>query len=325
MAKRGRKQKGVLADEILNSPPQISIEEKTERGAASRLLPLKNDLVFKLVFGDHRYIAIIRAFLIAALDIPAEEYEDLKIIDPHLERDSPADKLGILDVRIQLKNKKLIAVEVQIRKTPYMAERVAFSTGRNLARQISPGQDYAAIERVVTIVIADHDMISADNSYHHVFKLYDKDNGVLLTDVMEIHTLDLRKLPETADIGGKEGELLDWLRLIRSEDEEEIEMLATKTDEMKMTVGHLKVLSADESARMLYEARELYLMDEAVRRRVAVAEGEARGEARGEAKGEAKRIEDKLEVARNFVKMGLPPEQVAQGTGLSVEEISALR
>jgi predicted transposase/invertase (TIGR01784 family) len=99
-------------------------------------LPLKNVLVFKLVFGDHRHIAAIRAFLTAALDIPAEEYEDLEIIYTHMERDSPDDKLGILDVRAQLKSKKLISVEVQIRKTPSMAERVTFPTGRNMARQI---------------------------------------------------------------------------------------------------------------------------------------------------------------------------------------------
>jgi hypothetical protein len=57
---------------------------------------------------------------------------------------------------------------------PSMAKRVAFSTGRNLSRQIGPGQDYTRIEKVVTIVIADYDMIDADKSYHHVFRLYDK-------------------------------------------------------------------------------------------------------------------------------------------------------
>jgi hypothetical protein len=195
------------------------------------LLPLKSDIVFKLVFGDHRNIGIVRAFLVAALDIPEEEYEDLEIIDPHLERDSPDDKLGILDVRIKLKNKKLVSVEVQVRKVPDMAERLAFSTGRNLSRQISPGDKYEKIARVVTIAIAD----------------------------MEIHTLELRKLPETPVSDAKENELLDWLRLIRSEKEEEIEMLATKTKEMKMAVGSLKKLSADEQTRMIYEAREMHL------------------------------------------------------------------
>jgi predicted transposase/invertase (TIGR01784 family) len=314
MAKRGRKTKGTQADGTTGDQP------KTPK--MPRLLPLKNDLVFKMVFGDHRYIAIIRAFLMATLDIPAEEYENLEIIDPHLERDSPGDKLGVLDVRVQLKNKKLISVEVQVRKTPFMAERLAFSTSRNLARQISPGQHYAAIERVVTIVIADYDMIDADNSYHHVFRLYDKDNGVLLTDVMEIHTLELRKLPETAGSDEKEGELLDWLRLIRSESEEEIEMLSAKTEEMKMTVGRLKYLSKDEQARMLYEARELYLMDEAVRREVAVAEGEARGRAEGKAEGEAM---SKLEVARSMLTDGLPVETVMKYTGLDENSILSLQ
>jgi predicted transposase/invertase (TIGR01784 family) len=153
-----------------------------------RLLPLKNDLVFKLIFGDYRYVAIIRAFLIAALYIPAEEYEELEIIDPHLERDSPYDKLGILDVRVRLRNKKLISVEIQVRKMPFMAERAAFSAGSGLSRKIAPGQTYARIERVVTIVIADYGMIDADEHYHHVFKLYDPDKRVLFTDVMEIHT-----------------------------------------------------------------------------------------------------------------------------------------
>lgn len=36
------------------------------------------------------------------------------------------------------------------------------------------------------------------------------------------------------------------------------------------------------------------------------------------------RIEEKYEVARNFLKMGLSPEQVAEGTGLSVSEVESL-
>jgi predicted transposase/invertase (TIGR01784 family) len=325
MVKRGRKQ-GVQVNETTTETPQTSMKARTISGDSPRLLPLKNDIVFKMVFGDHRYITAIRAFLTAVLDIPADEYEDLEIIDPHLERDSPDDKLGILDVRVQLKNKKLISVEIQIRKTPFMAERVVFSTSRNLARQIGPGQGYGKIERVVTILIADYDMIPGGKSYHHIFRLYDKDNGVLLTDVMEIHTLELRKLPETVGASGKEGELLDWLRLIRSESEEEIEMLATKTEEIKMAVGRLKQLSADEQARMLFEARELYLMDEAARRAAAVAEGEARGRAEGEVKGRAKgKAEGKLEMVKQMLQSGFDIEVISRVSGMTAKEINDLK
>jgi predicted transposase/invertase (TIGR01784 family) len=296
-------------NETASGTPQKSNIDKKVRGSAPRLLPLKNDLVFKLIFGDHQYTATIRAFLIAALDIPAEEYEELEIIDPHLERDSPGEKLSILDVRVQLKNKKLISVEIQLLKTLYMSERVAFSTGRNLARQIGPGQDYAAMARVVTIVIADYDMIEGGKSYRHLFKLYDKNNGVLLTDIMEIHTLELGKLPEDVGADDKESELLDWLRLIRSESEEEIEMLAKKTEELKTTVSRLKQLSADERTRMLYEARQLYLMDEAVRLKTAVAEAEAK---------------EKIKMVKGMLLNGIEIGVISRISGMSEEEIRNL-
>ena len=53
----------------------------------------------------------------------------------------------------------------------------------------------------------------------------------------------------------------------------------------------------------------------------AKAIGLAEGLAEGEKKGEHKKA---IETARNFLKMGLSIEQVAQGTGLSVEEIKKL-
>nr|WP_294428886.1 hypothetical protein [uncultured Treponema sp.] len=52
-----------------------------------------------------------------------------------------------------------------------------------------------------------------------------------------------------------------------------------------------------------------------------LAEGEARGRAAGLAEGKR---EMALETARRFLQMGLPVEQIAQGVGLSVEEIKRL-
>ncbi|MDR1471510.1 MAG: hypothetical protein LBS75_03215 [Synergistaceae bacterium] len=91
-------------------------------------------------------------------------------------------------------------------------------------------------------------------------------------------------------------------------------MLAAKTEEMKMTVGRLKVLSADERTRMLYEARQLYLMDEAARRKAAVAEGEAKGRAEG-----------KLEMIHQMLRSGFDIEVISQVSGISAEEIKNLK
>ncbi|MFP4009304.1 MAG: hypothetical protein ACLFV6_15065 [Spirulinaceae cyanobacterium] len=51
-------------------------------------------------------------------------------------------------------------------------------------------------------------------------------------------------------------------------------------------------------------------------------QGEARGEARGKAEG---KVEGKLEVARNLLKLGMAIAQIAEVTGLTVEQVSQLQ
>ena len=52
------------------------------------------------------------------------------------------------------------------------------------------------------------------------------------------------------------------------------------------------------------------------------AEGEAKGRAEGRAEGEAK---GRVETARNLLRMGLEVSQISEATGLSPDEIEALR
>jgi hypothetical protein len=62
-------------------------------------------------------------------------------------------------------------------------------------------------------------------------------------------------------------------------------------------------------------------IDEVVRD-IHIRDAEEYGWKKGREEGEEKKA---FEVARNFLKMGLPLDQIAQGTGLSIEEISGLR
>lgn len=56
-----------------------------------------------------------------------------------------------------------------------------------------------------------------------------------------------------------------------------------------------------------------------------IAEGRAQGRAEGIAQGRAEgRAEGIFQTARNFKKMGLPLEQIAEATGLALDEVNAL-
>ena len=59
------------------------------------------------------------------------------------------------------------------------------------------------------------------------------------------------------------------------------------------------------------------LFDQGYVNDIALKESEARGRAEGE-------YDKAISTARNFLAMGFPVEQIAQGTGLSVEAVKSL-
>ena len=105
-------------------------------------------------------------------------------------------------------------------------------------------------------------------------------DGVELTNLAEINTLELSKLPHETDTT----ELWNWMRFMETNNEEELKMLATKGPELKKAVGVLMELSADERTRMLAESREKARRDEASRLRRARREGREEGVQIGEMK-----------------------------------------
>ena len=74
---------------------------------------MKSDIIFKLFFADKRNIEFLTDFLKSALSIPIEEYEEVIIVDPHLKREHPTDKLGIIDVKLKTVSGKIIHIEIQ--------------------------------------------------------------------------------------------------------------------------------------------------------------------------------------------------------------------
>ena len=304
--------------------PKKKFPSSTKNGVETRkkLLPLKSDIVFKMFFGDEKNVGLLREFLIATLDLPEEEYDSVEIMDPHVRGEYPDEKFGVLDVQIRTKNGKKIDVEIQVSETPCMRERIAGYTGKMLGSQLSVGDRYEEIKKVISLVILDYNLIRDSECFHNTYMLCDMETKSLFTDVLEIHTFELKKLPNRPEPGEKNEKQFLWLSLIGSEREDEIEMLATKNPVMKKAVGVLKKLSSDEQARMLYESREKALRDELARRHGALAEGEAIGLAKGEAIGLAKgKAEGKKEVAKQMLTLGMDIATVSELTGLSEDEI----
>ena len=266
------------------------------------ILPVKRDVIFKIYFADERNIEFLTDFLKAILPIPAEEYDELSIVDPHLIRDFSEDKLGIVDVKLKTKSGKTIHIDIQVSPLPFMKSRIAYYDAKMISEQIGKSEDYRNIKQVISIIITEEEFISDSSNCHHRFTMYDKINDVELTDIVEVHTLELCKVP----IEQEDNHLYNWLRFIKAEEESELEVVAQRDPIIKKAVLKLMELSEDERTRLLLEKREMERMDNSVRENWA-------------------KKQQAIEIARKMLSMKIPIEQIIEATGLTRKEVENLK
>ena len=259
------------------------------------------DVIFKLLMGAEGSKDLLTDFLLAVLNISPDELEDITIANPFLLQEYKGGKLGILDVKLKLKTGKVINIEVQVDPMPFMESRILFYVSKLITEQMDESDQYGKIKRVISIIITDHPLIKQSEKYHHHFGLYDIESGVLLTDVLEIHTLEVpkaRKLNECTE----KSDLLNWMKFFDAKTEEELKMLAERSPVMKKASLRLMELSADEKARQLYEARLKEQRDSYAREKGAI-----------------------FTIAKNLLRVGDTIDKVVMVTGLTHEEVEYVK
>ena len=211
--------------------------------------------------------------------------EDAEVIisDPHQYPENPDGKLGILDIKVVVKSDKIVNVEMQRKSIAHTRERVVYYLSGMVLGQIKTGDDYDKLQRVINIVITDQELIKGDKVYHHKYRLYDPETYSEFTDLLEVRTLELSKLPQ-ADDGS---DLWGWMSFFTAETKEDLAMVATKSPVLEEAVHYLLDMSKDAVERRNLERIRLREMDERVMRREAIAEARAEAiAAAAEAKAE---------------------------------------
>jgi len=273
--------------------------------AEKKFLPIKNDIVFHMFFTDTRNRDSLIAFLKSILVLPDDDYDEIDITDPHLIREFSKDKLGIVDVKLKTKNNKIVHIEIQLSVTPNLKQRITFYNAKLVVEQIRSGDDYKYINKAISILITDEVLITGSPKYHHCFKFYDSEAGVELTDIVEIHTLELPKLPDSTD----GTELYNWARFVAADSEEVMDMVAESSPQLREAVVRYRELTADERARVLFEYREKARRDYVSDINWAREQGE---------------YNKACSIARNLMQSNLPLETIIAATGLTREEVENL-
>ncbi len=98
-----------------------------------------------------------------------------------------------------------------------------------------------------------------------------------MIDTMEVHFLELPKLNDEEVKKDESDPLYMWMSFLNSESREVMQMLAQKDEDIRKAYDLLEVISQDENARMIYEARMKEISDEKTRIISAKEEGREQG------------------------------------------------
>ncbi|KAA9002386.1 Rpn family recombination-promoting nuclease/putative transposase [Paenibacillus spiritus] len=267
------------------------------------LLDPRVDFVFKRIFGSENNKDVLLAFLNRIFTEAGEPpLTEIILMNPYTDKDDPLDKQSIFDVYAKTAEGKLIDIEMQLFNKYDIEKRTLFYWSKRYASQLQEGEKYQELKKCVTINILNYAFLSNDE-YHNIFHLREDRTLIPLLDDIEVHFLELPKLD---DVIPSNGGLENWLLFLKGVDTTHWEVLKMNEPGLEKAMDTLQYLSQDSEARRLYEARQKYLHDEASMLGSAEMAGIKK-------------------VATNMLGLNLDITTIIKATGLTEQEIEALR
>ena len=273
-----------------------------------RLKPL-NDFIFKKLFGEKGDEPMLLSFLNAILNrTQKEELTEIEIIEnKELTKELIEDKTGRIDVRAKTIKGGQIDIEVQLADQDNMNKRTLFYWGKLYLEGIKQGEDYRKLTKVITINLLDFRFLETKD-YHSSFHLWeDIQKEYMLTDLVEIHFIELPKFREIGDTHYENEALKRWLTFLEKDISREVlEELMEMEPAIKMAEEKLDYLSSDPETIELYKAREY----SAHERANLLSTGMNRA---------------KLDMAKKLLDKGMDIDAIVEITELSIEQVKKLQ
>ena len=165
-----------------------------------------------------------------------------------------------------------------------------------------------------------HTYFQDDEKCYRRIALCDTETGKEYTDLLEMHILELSKLPPEQK---KETDLLQWMRFLGGKCREDFKKMAENNSTFEEAYDVLDRLSADEKKRLEYEARQKAIRDHDIMMKTAKRLGLEAGIAEGREKGIAEgREQEKRNIIREMLQDHIPDYKIKQYTGATDKEIS---
>ena len=279
---------------------------KVERN--KNLLCPKTDVVFHALFRE-KNIDDLSNFLSAILkkevkvtSIDKNRYVDINVAD---------EKLGIMDLRAELKDGVKCNIEIQLDYFPNMVKRILYYWSDNYKRQLVASTGYNSLKKTISILIVDYtlDVLKDIEGFGTKWQIRDELTGKeMLTEDLEIVILEL---PKVTKLYNKEpnNKAYQWLMFLDNPNSEEVDAIMKENKDIKSIADTLEQISGDEKLRRISELKEKAMLDEKAALDYATEKGLEEGRA---------------QLISDMFKNGATIEELEKLTGLDKEKLEEI-
>lgn len=223
---------------------------------------------------------------------------------------------------------------MQIGELDIYINRTVYYCCRQLSESLAGGDDYGRIKKSIVISFVKGKLFPSETPFHSVYTMCERNTKQQLTDIMELHYIELDKIKydcrQLNEMSGLE-KLGVYIRCSgKPEEKEYVETLVREGGEViQMTDRILRKVSEEEKLRELRIAREKMEMWIAMEKAAGYDAGKNDGYVEGKAEGfgegeESGKIQMAKEIATNLKKAGIDVSIIADNTGLPRAEIEKL-
>jgi len=279
----------------------------------------RNDVAFKKIFGNEHKTEILISFLNAVLNLTGDrEIQTVQILNPYQTPRIAELKHTILDIRATDKRGVTFIVEMQVENMEALKKRFTYYVAKSYVSQIERGDDYPKLNQVIFIGVLDFTLFEGEDYLTRHLILNTNTHKQELKD-LEFNFIELPKFTKTeAEL---ETNLEKWAYFIKHAGDLEVTPESADFEELRTAYEEANRFNWKKEDLEIYEYRGIKIQDARGAIQLATKKGLQKGRREGRREG---RQAEKHAIAREMLAKGYDMAEIAEMTGLSLAEVTAL-
>ena len=287
------------------------------------------DIAFKKIFGVEENKDLLISLINSIID-EQDQVIEIELLNPYTSQNFIKQKLAILDIKAKSQDGKIFNIEMQIGADIDYEDRALFYWSKLYNDQLERGNNYKSLSKTIGIHILNFTIMHAEEKYHNVYQIKERDNNKHYFKKFELHTIELNKFTKNSDdklsniIPKIKTSLDQWVAFLTKSSLLQEDNLPQQLDNknIKKALSVLNVMNLNKLESEIYEDHAKWLSTEASILLSSQTTSKAEGKIEGKIEG---KMESKIEIAKNLLKLTLTDEQIIFSTGLSEIDLKNIK